>query len=128
MMNKYVGWISESSNASIFPIGGCPGAPGKRFIYPPYILRPIPIVITVSALLFTTIAFASPPASIDMTRGNPALKMFNPAITFYATFDGHSKADLSCGKGRPIGNRNKLSWGKGMWGQALYGRSRNLIY
>lgn len=59
---------------------------------------------------------------------NPALQQFNQAITFYASFDGHAIADLSTGKGTPIGNAQNLEWKPGVLRQALQGRNVNLIY
>ncbi len=81
---------------------------------------------TLSLLLAAPLSAAAP--AEPAPPGNPAIDRFNPAITFYASFDGHSTADLSAGSGKASGNAQKLQWEKGLLGQALRGRTVNLIY
>jgi len=79
------------------------------------------VLLSLLPLLLSSTAFA-------VDDANPALEQFNPAITFYASFDGHGEADLSVGDGTPYGNAQNLQFAKGIYGQALAARNNTLIY
>jgi hypothetical protein len=70
----------------------------------------------------------TPPNENTPFERNAIIARFNTAITFYASFDGQPIADLSVGKGAPIGNFNILEWTGGKRHQSLRANSNAIIY